>query len=267
MEPAGPGEAAKHHMRYMQGLEEQPAGMGTPDPQRQYRRLVRELPPDRVGHLRLLIGHFSYGFHEALPFPADYITLIRDPVPRVLSMYAHRTAHQGLTRALADYVAEARDWEVDNGQTRRLAGLAGSISITPRQLEQAKANLRTMRVVGVTERFDEFVALLGIELGWRPHAYLTRNVSEDRPRERDLDPAILEAIRERNALDVDLHRYAGELMDARIAERRPEVEARLRAIRRRNGVFANPVAIWLRERARDARASMAQLVRPRVRGS
>jgi hypothetical protein len=126
-----------------------------------------------------------------------------------------------------------------------------------------------VRVVGVTERFDEFVALLRLDLGWRPFAYAPRNVTANRPREQDLDPAILEALRSRNALDLELHRFAGELMDERTAGRRAQVEARLRAIRRRNDLYrrAAPLARHVRKRARDARARLGQLLGSRGPGS
>ena len=272
--PGARGDAEKRYVRYVQGLEERPGRGGAVHHNQRYRRMLEGLPPERLERLRLLIGHFWYGMAEDLPFPADYVTMLRDPVPRVLSLYAHRTAHHGLDRSLADYLSDARDWEVDNGQTRRLAGPGGDRDArfspaTPALLERAKENLRSFRVVGVTERFDEFVALLSLELGWRPLAYFPRNVSEGRPRERDLDPPVLEAIRERNALDLELYAYAGELMDERTAGRRDEVEARVRAIRRRNGLYrrAHPVALRVRKRARDARARLAQLVRPGARRS
>ena len=268
--PVGRGKAERRYIQYVQGAEDRPGSVGGPtDFHRRYRRMLADLSPAELERIRLLVGHFWYGVHEVLPFPADYVTMLRAPIPRVLSLYAHRTAHHGVEKGLGEYVAEGRDWELDNGQTRRLAGASSGedprfVPATAGLLDRAKANLETVRVAGVTERFDEFLALLRIELGWRPFAYFPRNVSDGRPRESDLDPAILDAIRQRNALDLELHRFAGELMDRRTAGRRGEVEAGVRAIRRRNTVYrrAHPVALRVRKRARDARARLAQTVRP-----
>jgi hypothetical protein len=272
--PATRGEPELHYLRYVQGEEDRPGRGGPADNNRRYRRMLRDLSPEQLERIRLLIGHFWFGLHEVLPFPAEYVTMLRDPVARILSLYAHRTTHHGLKKSLPDYLREGRDWELDNGQTRRLAGSAGDEDVrfapaTPELLERAKANLRRVRVVGVTERFDEFVALLRLDLGWRPFAYAPRNVTANRPREQDLDPAILEALRSRNALDLELHRFAGELMDERTAGRRAQVEARLRAIRRRNDLYrrAAPLARHVRKRARDARARLGQLLGSRGPGS
>ncbi len=35
--------------------------------------------------IKFLTGHFSYGIHEAIPSPATYITMLRNPVDRIIS--------------------------------------------------------------------------------------------------------------------------------------------------------------------------------------
>src|SRR5919108_6323105 len=47
----------------------------------------KRLPETRRRRLRVVRGHMLYGIHEFLPQGATYITMLRDPVARVLSSY------------------------------------------------------------------------------------------------------------------------------------------------------------------------------------
>ncbi len=47
----------------------------------------KRLPERRRRRLRVVRGHMLYGIHEFLPQGATYITMLRDPVARVLSAY------------------------------------------------------------------------------------------------------------------------------------------------------------------------------------
>ncbi len=51
-------------------------------------RDLRRLPLEQRRGLRFVIGHFQYGIHHDLPQEALYVTLVREPVARLLSHYA-----------------------------------------------------------------------------------------------------------------------------------------------------------------------------------
>ncbi|MEX2457745.1 MAG: sulfotransferase family 2 domain-containing protein [Actinomycetota bacterium] len=249
----GGGAGERPYLRYLRG-EAGRTGLEPGNPNDRYLRTLAELPPDRVREMRLLLGHFWFGIHEALPIPSTYVTMLRDPVSRVLSLYAHRRAHHGIDRSLEHYLTERRDWEIDNGQTRRLAGRGhgGDVRFDPAtdaMLDLAKRHLRdAVSVVGVTERFDDFVAMLGEEFGWRRLTYVSRNVSRERLREPDLSEDVLRTIRAHNELDVELYRHATGLIAERAASLDPPLEDRVRAIRRRSAVVrkVRPAAVRLR---------------------
>jgi hypothetical protein len=173
------------------------------------------LPLLRRADLRAVIGHFWYGLHEHVARPAVYITALRDPVERVLSLYYYTRLHDSTT--LDAFVAEPPFREVDNDQTRRIAGADPEIGgCTPAMLDAAKENLRRFAVAGTIERLDETLALLQRTLGWRgPVAAYPRNVNPERPAASALPRATIAAIRRRNELDEELWRYASELMDER----------------------------------------------------
>jgi hypothetical protein len=171
------------------------------------------LPLLRREDLRAVIGHFWFGLHEHVARPAVYVTALRDPIERVLSLYYYTRLHDSIS--LDAFIADPPFREVDNDQTRRIAGVDPEIGgCTPAMLHRAKENLRRFAVAGTIERLDEMLLLLQRRLGWqRPVVAYPRNVNPDRPATSSLPRATIEAIRERNELDFELWRYASRLMD------------------------------------------------------
>ena len=56
----------------------------------------KKLPPERRRQIRLLCGHMPFGMHKYLLRLADYITILRDPVDRIVSHYFYvrrKTTH------------------------------------------------------------------------------------------------------------------------------------------------------------------------------
>ncbi|MEO5579030.1 MAG: hypothetical protein ABIR58_00110 [Gemmatimonadaceae bacterium] len=70
--------------------------------------------------------------------------------------------------SLHDFVTNPPFREVDNDQTRRIAGEEPPLGrCTSAMFELAKQNLRRhFRVVGVTDRFDETLLLMKQAFGW-----------------------------------------------------------------------------------------------------
>jgi hypothetical protein len=180
------------------------------------------LPTLGRGDLRAVIGHFWFGLHEHVPGPSTYVTLLRDPVERVISLYHYLRLDERMS--LDEFAASPPFREADNDQVRRIAGVDPEIgACTPAMLEAAKENLRRhFAVVGVVERFEETLVLLNRRLGWTKEvASWPRNVNPARRPTASLSPSTIDAIRARNALDGELHRFAREWMDDAIAAEGP----------------------------------------------
>jgi hypothetical protein len=173
--------------------------------------------------LRAVVGHFWFGLHEHVARPSLYVTLLRDPVERVVSLYYYAGLHE--TTSLEEFARTPPFREVDNDQTRRVAGVNPPVGqCTRATLEAARENLRRhFAVVGTTERMEETLALLNVKLGWsRAVVSYPRNVNAARPASASLTPGAAEAVRARNELDYELWRYASELLDESIAAEGPK---------------------------------------------
>jgi hypothetical protein len=211
--------------------------------------------------IRAVGGHLTFGLAERLLPDSRYIAILRDPVERTLShhhvLFRSRpdrvpgpgVQRTGLIRARMPpappglTVAEAiapRGYILDNLQTRMLCGLESPYEDLPGDaLDHAKAILRErFAYVGTTERFDEFLALLNIDLGWPAMAMKRSRRYEGRTRREDLSADDLRLIEERNLLDRDLHAYAGDLLGATLDAAAPELASEVEVIREATRRFA-----------------------------
>jgi hypothetical protein len=200
--------------------------------------------------VRAVVGHFSFGIHAHIDRPSTYMTLLRDPVERVVSLYhsccAYHWPQEGDAQlqkddaGLEDFVRRLSCREADNDQTRRISGLEPEFGgCSGSTLTMAKDNLRRhFAVVGVTECFDETLILIQRTLGWDhvPH-YLPSLVNKERPTQAALPKRSIAAVLERNQLDVELYRFAKEVLFARIAEQGPAFERDVHEFRTSNAGY------------------------------
>lgn len=175
--------------------------------------------------LRLLHGHFDLSIAKHLPANTRYFTLLRHPVERAISHYCHyrrracERVHALASRStIAEWVSACGLVEMDNGQTRRMAGEMNLPCgrVTRHTLERAKSNLAGFAAVGLTERFDETLALLARVFGWSARAYVAQNVGADRPPRSELSRETVEAIERCNRFDLELYRYAADLFESAV---------------------------------------------------
>ena len=247
-DPSMPAGEEGGYLNY--GIYHFPGGFDEDDSPGPTEQLARALSrPD----VRLVLGHFPFGVHRLTPRPARYVTFLRDPVDRIVSLYYHgvhwaSNEMDDLNAAgkMTESLVATRRKGFDNDQTRRLSGADPEFGrCTPAMLEQAKRNLRRhFAMVGLTERFDESVVLLKRILGWSDMLYLPRLVNPQRPARTDLADSVVEPIRDRNKLDLELYRYARELFE-RLAERQsPEFEDEVRTFRALNEAHIREYGVY-----------------------
>jgi hypothetical protein len=190
-------------------------------------RAVTTVSGDRIARGRVAVGHIPYGLFRAhLRSDTRYVTLLRDPVDRVLSYYhshIRRTRRTEEARVVTtDSLQEAIELrlpEIGNLATRFLCGDSAPMDELPADaLDRAKANLGQFDFVGVTERFDESIVAMQRVLGLPPVAYEREHVSEGRPSAEEVPEAQRQLIIEMNALDLDLYDFARALFEERVRD-------------------------------------------------
>jgi hypothetical protein len=213
---------------------------------------ARHVMTTRRDQIRVVMGHFPFGIHELLPGPSTYMTVLRDPVDRVVSLYYHtlkysnNPLHERLVTegiGLREFVTSISCKEADNDQTRRLSGLSPEFGrCSAEMLEVAKDNLRTsFSLVGITERFDETLILSKRVLGWqRDVHYWPSLVNKSRPPRESLPSDIVDVIAEYNALDAQLYEFAAQLLDDLIRDQGAGFASELGALRAHQEQLVKP---------------------------
>jgi hypothetical protein len=201
-----------------------------------YKRLNR-WPIKRLARMQVFKGHMPFGIHKRLPQDYTYITFLRDPIERVVSAYYFarnypvHPLHRWVSKlTLEEYVRLSPNHNV---QCKYLSGrsVEGDYhagDCTPEMLELAKQNLgQHFSLVGVTERFDEGLAILKIMFGWGIAKYAKFNVTRTRQAKKNLTAATVDLIAERNKYDMALYEYAVPIFEQTRTKYGDEVQMQL----------------------------------------
>jgi hypothetical protein len=165
-------------------------------------------------------GHVGFGFHDVYSIDGTYITILRNPIDRVISNYyfikqnEKHFLHQELTSknySLEKFITSGIALEADNCHVRYLSGKIDAPygKCTPEMLEAAKSNLiKSFSVFGIQEYYNEFLLLMREIHGWKIPFYKRYNKTKRRANIKDLDSKTLEVITSLNSLDIELYNFA-----------------------------------------------------------
>jgi hypothetical protein len=237
----------------------------------------KNLPLPERQKYRYLKGHIAYGIHEWVGRPAHYITLVRQPVEHVASIYYYsaRRPNNPLYKVLHEEGISLEDFVTGplfapwaNLQTRSLCGAAVTdaldpkLPVTPDMLEAAKANIRRdFACVGLTDRFDETMLLMQRIFGWRNVTYAHMRLTRDRPRGSAIPARTVELIAERTRFDAELYEFACRLFEEQLQAVGGISAEEIERYRRVNRVFG---VVWtLVETPRQALMKRARSFRDR----
>jgi len=228
---------------------------GAPPPRRpaEYREWWRTLDPERRERLRLVASHSANCLTRFVDRPFRVVSLLRDPVDRVASLYdffkwqTTRDDRPAWELEVGDELV-GRDWsladiylnlggggpsssplhqvfaEFFNGQTRSVlkpwdedAALGYWVG-QPDEAIDLKARaldlLFRQYVVGVQERYEQSLQLFASSFGWDELAVHRLNVREPEP----LDPETRELVAAHNEIDAELHAHFEAAVDRYAAE-------------------------------------------------
>lgn len=193
------------------------------------------LPPERRRTIEVYIGHFPYVVRELLGFDLWAATLLRDPVERTISLLRQFRRTQpweaeNAERPVAELsLEEAYEHPlvfgplILNHQTKVFSMTPQDnpqtymdlIDVDSDRLELAKANLAEVEVLGVMDRFDEFLTEIEERFQWKIVRGARKNVAPDTDL-RPVDAGLRRRIAQDNAIDIELYEHARELVEQRL---------------------------------------------------
>ena len=174
----------------------------------------------------VVAGHLRWDETGVLP-GARVITMLREPIDRLISFYHYAAKtpgtelHEAIGRGLSfEDMARGGMLTVVGNQMVGMLRDPGATALGP-AVASAKRNLESCAAFGLTERFDESVAVFARNLGWPRDAaskgWENRNVTVGRPAVADLDPEIVSLLKRQCAADLALHAHAAELFEREVA--------------------------------------------------
>jgi Sulfotransferase family len=184
---------------------------------------LREVFAEKGDQIRVVTGHFPLCTTEVLGVPFRSFTVLREPVERTLSFLRHQERLEprwaGVPFDEAYGHPQTLHGLIENHMVKMLGLTAaemtrGALTMTvfdDGHLARAKAALDAMDVVGLQQDLPAFYRALERRFGWSLGDVLRVNTTEASP---PVD-AFVERIRRDNALDLELYRYAVELVQAR----------------------------------------------------
>lgn len=241
-----------------------------------YESCERSLRRYELNHIRYLSGHVPYGVHRIFNRPAQYISVVRHPVERVLSYFffgrqiGDPYLKNGRWLSLEEYVENQRDIILNDHQTRVISGCpdldakAGPCGaevigapVQAHHLDQAKRNVEnSFLAIASLEQLTELALMVRTIYGWpmrRLHNDY-KNPTKGRPRLADIAPHLIKIIERCNAHDIELYEWAGK----RFAEQRQLFEPGLSKDRRIYGVVNRVLNTAGRLLPRGARRKLAE---------
>ncbi|MED4080651.1 sulfotransferase family 2 domain-containing protein [Halalkalibacterium halodurans] len=175
------------------------------------------LPKRKLTSLRCVYGHFGYGIHSTLHQPFTYITILRDPVERVISTYyfvlqnpQNRLHHQVKQMSFEQFVASDLP-VVSNHQTRLISGKPiPHLALAKKHLNQH------FSIVGITDMYAQSIFLMSQRFGWKNVQYTKKNKTKHRLKQEDFSQETIATIRKRNELDLALYDYAKDRLQRQL---------------------------------------------------
>jgi hypothetical protein len=170
--------------------------------------MLRDPIERALSHYGHVLRDSSHYLHHRAVKLGSLDAYLKDPITRLTvsnfqtRLLALKSDPQAIFRNLTD--SQRKDWALE----RKLETMELHISDNQMQ-EEAQARLSQFGFVGLTERFEESVALLCHELGWRfPAKISDENVNRARPKRSQISDSDLNLLTELNQLDHELYLWA-----------------------------------------------------------
>ena len=169
---------------------------------------------------RAIAGHIPFGLHDGLPVRPCYVSLVRHPLERFVSLYKHarRTQAHPLHAAASRLDLEAfYDFTLsDEGGRNRSVGLQCYFLSRARNFNEARSVIdRRYALLAPTERYGDFMIACAERFGREPQETPPRNVAPELAGIDEARAALEPRIRCDHVEDLRLYQYVCETFDAR----------------------------------------------------
>jgi hypothetical protein len=210
-----------------------------------------EIPNDQRVKYKLISGHFSDLARAMFEVPVDCLTVLREPVERVLSLLRYQNhlatgeplyfSHASITELASRFreevvkgfnamlnTSDSRIIEsLSNYQVRVISGgiIEPSYVLTRKDLDAAKRNIVGYKFLGLTERMQDSLDLLAYTFGWAPITNVVMNETPKNVQHDDISPDLIDRIIELNQLDIELYAFAKDVFEQRNEEMRTRLQS------------------------------------------
>ncbi len=207
----------------------------------------KQLSPAEKAQIKILMGHMYFGLHEYLPSPATYVTMLRNPIDRVVSYFhfVQRIPSHPDYELIKEKSISIEDYcqmgtvNMCNGQTRFLANTQSSETYSRETLERAKSHLQQyFSVVGIQERFDESLLMLKDELAWKKMPfYYRRNTNRNSSYKQEISNSTRAVLEKYNELDLELYEYVKNIFEQKLNQQKYKFNQNLQLFKLTNQVY------------------------------
>lgn len=209
-------------------------------------KALGELSPQRQASPIVISGHFTYRLRESLPPSRLFVSMIRDPVERAISLYYYHFVRRypelkdvPIEKFLDSEEGRTRyGWLFQDHQVRVLSGSPVldpdqvDLTMAPAPVREADTNAALSEaqenfiLLGLTENYVDSIIVLARQLGLPLTAMLGKqlNRNESRPRGDAISQATRDYLAGLNRQDLRLHAGAKRLLDSIIDEDRTGFE-------------------------------------------
>ncbi|MCX6641686.1 MAG: tetratricopeptide repeat protein [bacterium] len=203
-------------------------------------------PDAESENIDALIGLFNFEQRLDLPNTDSYITMLRNPIDRIVSSYYYiinrpeHELHHRVTQnrmSLMEFVQSGISPNLDNHQTRFLSGIRniGYGKYSSEAVAIAKSNLQGhFTLVGLTEKFDETAILLKRCFNWMTPFYGREKVNQKDCGDQSLPTGDLAFLQEFSRMDIELYECASALFDKQVERQGDSFEVELESYRQMN---------------------------------
>jgi len=215
-------------------------------PERDLDKLIAQTP-EQQQERKFISGHIPWGISTKLSMDPAYITCLRDPIERMISLYyyskrttdhyLHRTIMQS-SLSLDDFLQSSLSTELMNGQTRLLAGL-NPISPEPCTEEIYQTALHHLEkdilLAGLSSHFDETLLILTRKMGWTtPPFYRALNVRKTKAGTENISEETRKIFLKNNTFEQDLYQQVRARYEREKAAAGPEFPAKVLKFKKMN---------------------------------